>query len=75
MQLFQLLEDIWSGEYSAIAPRNIKHVIGLFAAQFRNYQQHDSQEFCSFLMDGLHEDLNRVKVSRSSIPTSDLSSN
>ena len=61
-KIFQLLEDIWSGEYSTIAPRNLKHVIGLFAAQFRNFQQHDSQEFCSFLMDGLHEDLNRVKV-------------
>lgn len=25
------------------------------------YQQHDSQELLSFLLDGLHEDLNRVK--------------
>jgi len=32
-----------------------------FAPQFSGYQQHDSQELLAFLLDGLHEDLNRVK--------------
>jgi ubiquitin carboxyl-terminal hydrolase 4/11/15 len=32
-----------------------------FATQFSGYQQHDSQELLAFLLDGLHEDLNRVK--------------
>jgi ubiquitin carboxyl-terminal hydrolase 8 len=32
----------------------------MHAAQFRGSDQHDSQEFLSFLLDGLHEDLNRV---------------
>ena len=31
-----------------------------FAPQFSGYQQHDSQELVAFLLDGLHEDLNRV---------------
>lgn len=35
--------------------------MGHFASQFLGYQQHDSQELLSFLLDGLHEDLNRVK--------------
>ena len=35
--------------------------VGHFASQFLGYQQHDSQELLSFLLDGLHEDLNRVK--------------
>lgn len=30
------------------------------AAQFSGSDQHDSQEFLTFLLDGLHEDLNRV---------------
>jgi len=30
--------------------------------QFSGYNQHDSQEFLSYLLDGLHEDLNRVMV-------------
>jgi len=57
-----LLSDIWGGEYTAIAPRQIKQTISQFAPQFANLLQHDSQEFCSFLMDGIHEDLNRVKI-------------
>jgi ubiquitin carboxyl-terminal hydrolase 8 len=32
----------------------------MHAVQFRGSDQHDSQEFLSFLLDGLHEDLNRV---------------
>ncbi len=34
--------------------------ISSFAPQFAGTQQQDSQEFLAFLMDGLHEDLNRV---------------
>jgi len=32
----------------------------VYARQFAGSEQHDSQEFLSFLLDGLHEDLNRV---------------
>lgn len=35
--------------------------VGRFAPQFSGYQQQDSQELLAFLLDGLHEDLNRVK--------------
>jgi ubiquitin C-terminal hydrolase len=28
---------------------------------FSGYAQHDSQELFSFLVDGIHEDLNRIK--------------
>ena len=31
-----------------------------FAPRFSGFQQHDSQELLSFLIDGLHEDLNRI---------------
>ena len=36
-------------------------VVGRFAPRFSGYQQQDSQELLAFLLDGLHEDLNRVK--------------
>lgn len=29
---------------------------------FLGYAQHDSQELFSFLVDGIHEDLNRIKI-------------
>ena len=34
------------------------------APQFSGSEQHDSQEFLSFLLDGLHEDLNRILQKR-----------
>ena len=56
------LSDIWTGEFSILAPRLLKQTVSCFAPQFNNNYQHDSQEFCQYLMDGLHEDLNRVKT-------------
>mmetsp|Transcript_8792 Transcript_8792/g.21463 ORF Transcript_8792/g.21463 Transcript_8792/m.21463 type:complete len:1215 (+) Transcript_8792:406-4050(+) len=57
-----LLKEVWTGNYSALAPRLLKQTVASFAPQFRNSFQHDSQEFCQFLMDGLHEDCNRVAM-------------
>ena len=56
-----LLKDMWSGKYSVCAPSDFKKTIGEFCPQFAGYQQQDSQEFMQFLLDGLHEDLNRVR--------------
>lgn len=57
----KLVRDLWSGQASAVAPREFKSKLEGFAPQFSGYQQHDSQELLAFLLDGLHEDLNRVK--------------
>ncbi|XP_078494568.1 ubiquitin carboxyl-terminal hydrolase 15 [Ciona intestinalis] len=56
----RLVQSIWSGEQSSFAPREFKMEVGRFAPRFSGYQQHDSQELLSFLVDGLHEDLNRI---------------
>lgn len=55
-----LMKDMFSGRHSYISPREFKHVIGKFAPQFSGYQQQDSQELIAYLLDGLHEDLNRI---------------
>ena len=46
---------------TSFAPRNFKNVIGKYGPSFSGWQQQDSQEFLLFLLDGLQEDLNRVK--------------
>ncbi|KAK1161467.1 ubiquitin carboxyl-terminal hydrolase 4-like [Acipenser oxyrinchus oxyrinchus] len=56
-----LVKQMWSGRCSYVAPRTFKTQVGRFAPQFSGYQQQDSQELLAFLLDGLHEDLNRVK--------------
>uniref|UniRef100_A0A8C8LTL9 Ubiquitin carboxyl-terminal hydrolase n=1 Tax=Oncorhynchus tshawytscha TaxID=74940 RepID=A0A8C8LTL9_ONCTS len=56
-----LVKQMWLSRSSYVAPRTFKTQVGRFAPQFSGYQQQDSQELLAFLMDGLHEDLNRVK--------------
>ncbi|XP_050414001.1 ubiquitin carboxyl-terminal hydrolase 4 isoform X1 [Patella vulgata] len=57
----ELIQTIWSGKYMYTLPRAFKLSVGRFAPQFSGYQQQDSQELMAFLLDGLHEDLNRIK--------------
>ena len=42
------------------SPMEFKRTLGRFAPSFSGYGQQDSQEFLAFLLDGLHEDLNRI---------------
>ncbi|EOY08526.1 Ubiquitin-specific protease 8 isoform 3 [Theobroma cacao] len=57
----ELLRKLWAPGAVPVAPRMFKCKLAKFAPQFSGYNQHDSQEFLAFLLDGLHEDLNRVK--------------
>ncbi|GLT88415.1 hypothetical protein SLE2022_064420 [Rubroshorea leprosula] len=57
----ELLRKLWTPGTMLVAPRKFKLKLAGFAPQFSGYNQHDSQEFLAFLLDGLHEDLNRVK--------------
>ncbi|XP_021893354.1 ubiquitin carboxyl-terminal hydrolase 5 isoform X2 [Carica papaya] len=57
----ELLRKLWAPGRTPIAPRPFKAKLARFAPQFSGYNQHDSQELLAFLLDGLHEDLNRVK--------------
>jgi ubiquitin carboxyl-terminal hydrolase 4/11 len=58
----ETIQALWTGSSnSSFAPRALKYVTSRFAPQFAGYGQHDTQEFIAFLLDGLHEDLNRIK--------------
>jgi ubiquitin C-terminal hydrolase len=52
---------MWTGNTEAVSPFKLKKIIGNFATQFAGFGQQDSQEFISYLIDGLSEDLNLVK--------------
>jgi ubiquitin carboxyl-terminal hydrolase 4/11/15 len=49
-----------SAAVSAVSPRDFKYTVGHHSSLFQGYQQQDSQEFLSWLLDALHEDLNRI---------------
>eukprot|EP00053_Salpingoeca_punica_P020044 m.206682 g.206682 ORF g.206682 m.206682 type:complete len:1530 (+) comp17779_c1_seq5:1110-5699(+) len=55
----ELLRELWSGKAS-VAPLKLRAAIQKYAPHFGGHMQHDSQEWLAFLLDGIHEDLNRV---------------
>jgi len=56
-----LLRDIWDDKFKVAVPSDFKSQLGRAFTQFQGYQQQDSHELFSLLIDGIHEDLNRVK--------------
>ncbi|XP_076439323.1 ubiquitin carboxyl-terminal hydrolase 8-like [Babylonia areolata] len=65
-----VVKALWSGQNRCITPRDLKNTVGKYNPMFAGYQQQDSQEFLTFLLDGLHEGLNEVKQ-RPQIPDQD----
>lgn len=57
----ELIKVMWTGNNSSFLPRDFKCAVGRFAPQFTGFAQQDCQELMAFLLDGLHEDLNRIK--------------
>lgn len=57
----ELLENLSNTSSTSFAPWKLKKVLSQFAPQFFGYQQHDSHELLCYILDGLHEDLNKVK--------------
>lgn len=57
----ELIKVMWSGNNTSFLPREFKCAVSRFAPQFIGFSQQDSQELMAFLLDGLHEDLNRIQ--------------
>ena len=57
----EVLHQLWAGTDRSIAPLKLKERMGEKSATFSSYLQQDAQEFCTYLLDALHEDLNRIR--------------
>jgi ubiquitin carboxyl-terminal hydrolase 6/32 len=58
-----LVRDMWAASNAkTIAPIKLRWTISRYSQNFSGFQQQDSQELLAFLLDGLHEDLNRVMI-------------
>ena len=53
-----VVRNLWLAEESAVAPTQFKNILGGLHPNFAGNEQQDSQEFLSYLLDQLHEDLN-----------------
>uniref|UniRef100_A0A6I8RSG2 Ubiquitin carboxyl-terminal hydrolase 2 n=1 Tax=Xenopus tropicalis TaxID=8364 RepID=A0A6I8RSG2_XENTR len=59
----RLLQAIWtSSANEVVSPSEFKTQIQKYAPRFMGYNQQDAQEFLRFLLDGLHNEVNRVTV-------------
>ena len=59
-KLAGLLKSLWSSRYTPQVSSDFKNAVSKFGVQYRGYSQHDAQEFLLWLLDKVHEDLNRA---------------
>ena len=57
-----LVKEIWMGRDNRTAPYDLKRTLGNKISRFSGYGQQDSAELINYLLDLIHEDLNRVKT-------------
>ncbi|XP_075439215.1 ubiquitin carboxyl-terminal hydrolase 2 [Ascaphus truei] len=59
----RLLQAMWTcSANDVVSPSEFKTQIQRYAPRFMGYNQQDAQEFLRFLLDGLHNEVNRVTV-------------
>jgi ubiquitin C len=66
-----LLQSMWANSHTVLPPSELKSLIAKRRPEFAGYQQHDAQEVLTFLLDGLHEEVNRAKYPRPIVPDPD----
>ncbi|XP_056641327.1 ubiquitin carboxyl-terminal hydrolase 2-like isoform X2 [Diorhabda carinulata] len=59
----EVIKELWSedGSDRVVNTASLKSQIQRFAPRFMGYAQQDAQEFLRYLLEGLHEDVNRVQ--------------
>lgn len=56
----ELCRELWAGSTRSVAPLKLRYCVSKFAQHLSGGGQHDAQELLAWLLDALHEDLNRV---------------
>ncbi|KAM0731384.1 Ubiquitin carboxyl-terminal hydrolase 8 [Formica fusca] len=58
-EVAQVIKALWRGQYKSISPYDLKVAVGQYKLQFESYEQQDSHEFLTFLLDWMHDDLKK----------------
>jgi len=56
----ELLREMWCSNSGRTAPHDLKRTLGSRISRFSGYGQQDSAELVNYLLDLIHEDVNRV---------------
>ncbi|KAJ2801786.1 ubiquitin-specific protease doa4, partial [Coemansia furcata] len=60
VEFARLVHNMWRGQYGSLSPIAFRSAVGSCSTQFKGNDQEDAQEFASFILDTLHESMNRV---------------
>lgn len=66
-RLAVLIKSLWTSRYSAELSSGFKSIVGKHGAQYKGTLQHDAQEFLLWLLDAVHEDINRSAKKKSKV--------
>ena len=59
-----MTQEMWKSSSGSIHgvndPSGFRREMGIFSPKFMGYDQHDSQEFLTYTLDGIHTELNRI---------------
>ncbi|XP_059047285.1 ubiquitin carboxyl-terminal hydrolase 32 [Achroia grisella] len=58
----ELCQEVWSGRARSVAPLRVRWCVSRHARALGGGGQHDAQELLAWLLDALHEDLNRAAL-------------
>ena len=50
----EFIENMWCEANHSYSPSKLKNAVASINQMFSGYAQHDSQEFLTFLVDGIH---------------------
>jgi ubiquitin carboxyl-terminal hydrolase 4/11/15 len=55
----QLIVNLWNSNVDYLSPSELRHVLVKIVKKFQGFGQQDSHELLTYLLDSLHEDMNR----------------
>ena len=57
---YELIHNLWNGDSPNLSPGDFRQILVKIIKKFQGFSQQDSHELLTYLLDALHEDLNRL---------------
>lgn len=70
-----VLKQLWRGDKPSFSPNDLLSSFTTYAPRFKGFFQQDSQECLRYLLEGIHEDVNKAVKSKDRTPLGDIPDN